>query len=107
MSVQVELSLFGQLRTLVDAPKMKVEMDDEATVLDLFRHLVARFGDRFGSRVFCQTQGQGAWQRIQRHVLVFVNDVKIEPEDLPAAKLKTGEASTDVQVFVMQPFTGG
>ncbi len=104
LAVQVKLTLFGQLRTLVDEPAQTLELPDEATVVDLFLKLSERYGERFSSRVMEVRHNRLG---LQHHVLVFVNDEKVEAKDQATTRLGSAGGPTEVSVYIMQPFTGG
>lgn len=104
MPVRVKLKLFGQLRTLVDAPKQELELPPAATVIDLFQALSERYGSRFQQRTMEMRHNRPA---LQRHVLVFVNDQKVEGEAQSTLPLGVDGGETEVEVYVMLPFTGG
>lgn len=104
MPVRVKLSLFGQLRTLVDEPQQTLTLADEATVLDLFQVLAARYGPRFEQRVLERRPQRTA---LQRHVLVYVNDEPVADAAMGTTPLAAPGGEIEVCVYVMEPFSGG
>ncbi|HLB12341.1 MAG TPA: MoaD/ThiS family protein [Dehalococcoidia bacterium] len=99
--VLARVRFVGSVRDVVKGTRDEIELVEGATVGDLIRALVDKHGDALARRVL-SPEG-----KLQSYTRVFVDGVEVEGNHVDRTPLADGEATVNVEIFVVQMTMGG
>jgi molybdopterin converting factor small subunit len=99
--VTVKVKFFGIVRDITRAPVTEIEVDDDATVLDLLQALQRECGQSFSDAVLSDVNG------LQSHVMLFMNDEEVNRWKLGETKVVGPGGGAEAIVYVIPSAVGG
>ena len=102
----VTVRFYGSYRRLIDSPEVGLELDDDATALDLVRLLGERVGETLRAALLAEKE---RGMRLQSGVRIAVGDEVIDfASELQKPLITKGSgAPGPIRVFIFPPLMGG
>ncbi len=97
----VKVKFHGVIRDITRTPMTEIEVDDNATVMDLLSALHQKYGQPFHDRVLDDALG------VRTYVRLFLNDEELDNRALAATNLVNGGVAAEAILYVMPAMTGG
>lgn len=99
--VTVKVKFFGVVRDVTDGPHTVVELDDDATLIDLLQELHKKYGKPFYDGVLSESKG------MKGHVKLFMNGEEVDSRKLATTKVMVDGAAAETMFYVVPATTGG
>ncbi len=97
MTFQVKIKLFATLREIAGKSEIKIQVEQNTTVMDVIQQLSGQFGNKFRDHIFDKNTKQ-----INSYLLFLINGESVHAKENFKTELKPGDT-----LAILPPVGGG